>query len=781
MQAVGARDSSDLRRALQLDPTEWGDWRWRLSNLYRIITDEGKEVAFRPNEVQAHFIQDGVIWYLNEILKARQEGFCLDPSTRVLTADLRWVAIGEVRPGQEIVGVDEKHPGGKGGARKMRRAVVEAVRRVRRDAYRIAFDDGRTVICTGLHPWLSRKSGSQCGWRTIEASGKKNNGKKKLKVGTQVRWIAKPWDAASYEDGWFGGLLDGEGTMRQKGAGGFEVSISQVAGRVLDRARAYLTDRAYCFREDLDERPPGKNSKFGSKTVHRLVLHRTDEAFRLIGQTRPVRLLPNQWWDGREPPGKKSGIGWATIVEIERLGERTMVDLQTSTGTYIAEGFVSHNTTVVSLILLDQAVFTPNTTCGIIAHTLDDAKKIFRNKVKHPYKKLPQMVRDMAPLTNDNLGELVLGNDSSVAVGTSLRGSTLQYLLISEFGKIARRHPEKAAEIVTGAFNTIAPGQFIFVESTAEGRGGAYFELDKTARQLADTKQPLTQLDFKHHFYAWWRKPTNRIDPKGVVITTEMQVYFAEAELATGQKFDPAQRAWYVKKKAQMDIVDEEAMWRENPTTADEAFKAAVQGAYYARQMREAREKGRIRKLPIVNAVVNVFYDIGHRDATSMCFHQRVGPENRFIDYYENSGEDVAHYVKVLQDRGYIYGKHYLPHDAEHKHAESDRSYEDRFHDLGIRNTVIVDRIDYLELGHEAVREIFPTVYIDSERCDRLIQCLDNYRKRWNDKLGCWHDDPVEDEFIHGADAFRQFAQGYGGPPRASSGKKTRARSWRTA
>ena len=788
MQVALARDSSKPPPpVLRFDPDEWDNWRWRLSNLYRIITDEGKEIAFRPNEVQAHFIQDGVIWFLNEILKARQEGFCLDPFTRILTADLRWIPIGELLPGQEIVAVDERVPGGRGMSRKMRTAVVQAGVTVRRDAYRIVFDDGRDVICTAQHPWLSRNGRRDPVWRTLPEPGRSPHGH--LQIDTQVRWITKPWGEPTVEDGWFGGMLDGEGSQSKSNASA-SIGVSQRYGLVWERMVDYAEARGYhplarlgwmrhgaCVTKDKAERP----SKFGTHPVPVLDFGRMDELFRLVGQTRPTRFIGNRFWEGRELPGKRNGdVGWSYIVAIEPLGSRDMVDLQTSTGTYIAEGFVSHNTTLISLILLDQAVFTPNTTCGIIAHTLDDAKKIFRNKVKHPYKKLPAMVREMSPLANDNLGELVLGNDSSVAVGTSLRGGTLQYLLVSEFGKIARRHPEKANEIVTGAFNTVAPGQSIFVESTAEGRGGAYYELDKTARQLADSKASLTQLDFKHHFYAWWRKPTNRLDPKGVVVTKEMQDYFRDAELATGQKFDPAQRAWYVKKKAQMDIVDEEAMWRENPTTADEAFKAAVQGAYYARQMREAREKGRIRKLPIVNAVVNTFWDIGKRDQTAAWFHQRVGPENRFIDYYENSGEEVAHYVKMLQDRGYIYGKHYLPHDAEHKHAESEKSYEDRFHDLGIRNTVIVPRIDYLELGHEAVREAFPTIWIDIERCDRGIQCLDNYRKRWNDKLGCWHDDPVEDEFIHGADAIRQFAQGYQ-VARTVTGKKTRARNWRTA
>ena len=71
---------------------------------------------------------------------------CLDPETPVLTTDLRWVPIKDIRLGDELVGIDE-HPG-KGSQRAMRRSRVEKVWKTRKAALRLTFDDGSTVVCS---------------------------------------------------------------------------------------------------------------------------------------------------------------------------------------------------------------------------------------------------------------------------------------------------------------------------------------------------------------------------------------------------------------------------------------------------------------------------------------------------------------------------------------------------------------------------------------------------------------------------------------------------------
>ncbi len=133
---------------VEIPDTNLNNKMWRMNNLYHIINKDGQEVTFKMNHSQA------ILWEemhrMNCILKARQKGFCLDPDTRVLTADLQWVYIKDLKAGDEIVAVDEHVPGGKGKARKMRTAVVLGAVEVYREAYRITFDDGRDVVCYAM-------------------------------------------------------------------------------------------------------------------------------------------------------------------------------------------------------------------------------------------------------------------------------------------------------------------------------------------------------------------------------------------------------------------------------------------------------------------------------------------------------------------------------------------------------------------------------------------------------------------------------------------------------
>jgi hypothetical protein len=121
-------------------------------------------------------------------------------------------------------------------------------------------------------------------------------------------------------------------------------------------------------------------------------------------------------------------------------------------------------TTFIQLFMLDACLFNSNIRAGTIAHRLDDARTIFRDKVKFPYDNLPDMLKAARPIVRDSADELVFGNNSSIRVSTSMRSGTLQYLHISEYGQVCARYPDKAREIRTGALNAVQAG-----ESTAEG------------------------------------------------------------------------------------------------------------------------------------------------------------------------------------------------------------------------------------------------------------------------------------------------------------------------
>ena len=163
--------------------------------------------------------------------------------------------------------------------------------------------------------------------------------------------------------------------------------------------------------------------------------------------------------------------------------------------------------TFVCILFLDRCLFNSNLSAGIIAHTLEDAQQLFR-KVKFAYDHLNEEIKRRISAANDTSQMLKFSNNSSIRVGTSLRSSTFQYLHISEFGKICAKFPDKANEIVTGSLNTVAPGQYIFIESTAEGRDGYFYDICKRAQSMR--MNDLSKLDFKFHFFPWWKEPVYR-------------------------------------------------------------------------------------------------------------------------------------------------------------------------------------------------------------------------------------------------------------------------------
>lgn len=421
--------------------------------------------------------------------------------------------------------------------------------------------------------------------------------------------------------------------------------------------------------------------------------------------------------------------------------------------------------TELLILALDQCLFVENFTAGVIADNLENAGKLFR-KVVFAYEHLPDIIKAAKPLKKETGSEYVFANGSSISIGTSMRSGTLQFLHVSEFGKICARFPEKAKEIVTGAFEAVAAGNMITIESTAEGAYGYFYDYTMDALRRQQAREKHTPLDWRLHFFAWWKKPAYQLDPEGVIIPAEFQRYFSQLE-GRGIRLTPAQKAWYVKKAATL----KGDMKREYPSFPEEAFEAVIEGAIYAQEMAWLRKNNRITSVPWESSVpVNTFWDLGKNDANAIWFHQRVGMENRFIRYYENTGFGLRHYVKYLQtlrdEEGWVFGRHYLPHDVETTMLDEDgRSRRDVLVGLGLSDSSIetVPRIDDIETGIELTREAFSSCWFDRENCDDGIKSLDNYQREWDERLGRYRLKPLHNWASNGADAYRQFAQGYEG------------------
>lgn len=412
-------------------------------------------------------------------------------------------------------------------------------------------------------------------------------------------------------------------------------------------------------------------------------------------------------------------------------------------------------TTFIMIYFLDTCLFEHNVAAGVIAHTREDAQDLFDNKVKFAYDNLPEWIREMCPAYTDTAKKLVFSNGSSFTVGTSLRSGTYQLLLISEFGKISAKFPAKAIEIKTGALNTVEVGQQIFVESTAEGKSGEFFQLVQSSRQLKQENKSLTRLEPKFHFYAWFDNPQYRLDDEETVRTVISQKI---AEYLAGFPLDANQKAWYAAKEKIM----KDEMRREYPSTPDEAFEGSLEGAFYAIEMAEIRKVGGICRLPYDRSYpVSTFWDLGgSRDQFSIWFYQNIDRQHRFIDYHESNGNGWNFYAKLLNDKGYVYDKHYMPHDSRARKVGLEvYTGIELAEQVGIRpiEVVPVTKSVYDDIRNYC-KPILPQCLFDESNTNLGISRLDNYRRRWDDINGMWLNDAQHDEASHGADGFRTFA-----------------------
>ena len=397
------------------------------------------------------------------ILKARQMGFCLSPETKVLTSNLEWVSLDSITIGQEIVSVDEDVDGGSGSSRKMRKAIVEGKWDVHEESYRITLDDGRVFISTAGHRFLQKVRGAvHTTWRTVGDTH----------IGDEIRSLVTPWGAGSYEDGWFGGMIDGEGSLSQKSRAGASLNISQVAGPVLDRLLRYAKTSGFNYRIEWDNRESGNFSKLGDKPVCKVVFSNMEDIFSVIGKTRPIRMLSRDWWTGKKLPG--NGHSWAKVVSIESIGKQRMVDLQTSEKTFIAEGLVSHNSTAVTGYLYHKTISVPGTTTALIGYNSDLTAELL-DKVKTFYQTTPESIRPRIlynskyEISFPAINSKILVLPSSENVG---RGYTLHNVLCTELA-----FWEKASEKMLAIENSVPANGKIIIESTPSGMGTQYHRM----------------------------------------------------------------------------------------------------------------------------------------------------------------------------------------------------------------------------------------------------------------------------------------------------------------
>lgn len=416
-------------------------------------------------------------------------------------------------------------------------------------------------------------------------------------------------------------------------------------------------------------------------------------------------------------------------------------------------------TTFYTIFYLDQILFSENKIAGIIAHKEDDMKKIFRNKILFALDNMhPWMKKYIGEPKIATANELVFDNGGNIFVALSTRSNTPNFLHISEYGYICAHTPDKADEILHGAINSVHVGQMISIESTAEGREGHFYRLAIDAERKRKEGRKLTELDFKIFFFPWWMDTRYVLkDIESVVIDKDNKEYFETLQNKHAITLSAHQKAWYVKKK---ELVNE-GIWAQYPSTLEEAFAITLEGAYYAKEMARVYQERRIGFFPVDPvADVHVVWDLGMNDQNVLIFYQEIGPEIRFVDYYENSGYGLEHYVTYMRSLPYRYGQHILPHDAAVRDLTVGVAREQFLWDLGVRNTVVVPKAGISD-GIEKVRILFSRFRFHEEKTKQLTDHLHNYRREFDKNLGVWKSNPRHDGASHAADAVRTLALYY--------------------
>lgn len=214
-------------------------------------------------------------------------------------------------------------------------------------------------------------------------------------------------------------------------------------------------------------------------------------------------------------------------------------------------------------------------------------------------------------------------------------------------------------------------------------------------------------------------------------------------------------------------LADDKKLVESSVMTANEfeqewycSFETAVKGAYYADQIAAARNEKRIANIPYESMLpVITAWDIGMKDYTAIGFFQIVGKEIRMIDYYENTGEGMEHYINHVKSKPYVYDRHLAPHDITVREwTAGGRSRLEIAESLGL-NFEIGEKANVMD-GINAVRSMFSQFWIDEKKNAKFLDALASYTKQWDEKKGQFNDKPLHNWASHAADMIRTFVMG---------------------
>jgi len=288
----------------------------------------------RPVQVVA-FIE--TLMQMYRVHLSKNADYCLAPGHKVLTGDLRWIPIEDVKESMTLIGFDEFADEIDHGRRMYRPSIVESISRIVLPSYRLTLENGHTFVCSGEHPWLVSQ-GCAAKWVLTKNLQPQSNYPSRPSKLLKVLDVWVP--SFDYESGYLSAAFDGEGWLTQcdpKGlANGHKKGKSLMLGfaqnpnAMFDYVCELLIARSVAFRV--------KKNK--DSNLRQLIVGKPrKDVIRLLGEIRPKRLLHNL----NHNMGMVDLRHKVNVVKKEFIGDVELIALRTSTKTFIADGYATHN------------------------------------------------------------------------------------------------------------------------------------------------------------------------------------------------------------------------------------------------------------------------------------------------------------------------------------------------------------------------------------------------------------------------------------------------------
>ena len=508
---------------------------------------------------------------------------------------------------------------------------------------------------------------------------------------------------------------------------------------------------------------------------------------------RKWRLNHLYWIEVKSGPPQRFRMNWAQEELFDNLWTRNQVLKARQLGI----------STLTSLYILDAMLFEGNFHAGIIDKRLDDAvnklgkmRFAFRAMVEPPGNGVDWvedaedrgMIADFAGkiarlMGGDEACDDKKGpfreksarflNGSDVQVGTSMRGGTLKFLHVSEFGWKAAHRPQEAREVITGGVNTVSADSIVVMESTHEG-GKAGENYRRVALAMRNVGKRLDKLEERFFFFPWWKEPSYRLPVVGEKLYEAHELEYFAKLAEEGILLDEEQKRWYVGQWRSNGM----AVRQEYPSTPAEALDSQIEGAIYGREIDAARMDGRLDRVFEADDDLPLYvsWDLGVADWTSLwLFQPRRDGKFSVLDCKSANRQRLEFYVGVVRRWEAQFGQpikcHFLPHDGRaDKSALGLGTAEFHFRQQGLP-VVCLKRTGSVFGSIQQVRRFLRhcvfhercgvPLLVEGEEFMSGLNALENYRWAPMGANGEQRQEPLHSDESHPADAFRYFVEAY--------------------